>query len=141
MAGNVILQPDGKGDILVENSYQNIVVVDPNKTVRSKNGQTVIEERLVDHENLIMYANLEVALLPRTKLNVGGTPVDDIETISIATINFLKPNNDEFTNTGYYDVLTGLGATEKKGTNQRQEQIFRFPFVETFPCIVCRLYT
>jgi len=123
MAGNVILQPDGKGDILVENSYQNIVVVDPNKTVRSKNGQTVIEERLVDHENLIMYANLEVALLPRTKLNVGGTPVDDIETISIATINFLKPNNDEFTNTGYYDVLTGLGATEKKGTNQRQEQI------------------
>ena len=78
MAGNVILQPDGKGDILVENSYQNIVVVDPNKTVRSSNGQTVIEERLVDHENLIMYANLEVALLPRTKLNVGGTPVDDI---------------------------------------------------------------
>ena len=123
MAGNVILQPDGKGNILVENSYQNILVVDPNKTVRSQNGQTVIEERLVDHENLIMFANLEVALLPRTKLNVGGTPVDDIETISIAAINFLKPNNAEFINTGYYDVLTGLGATEKKGVNQRQEQI------------------
>lgn len=123
MAGNFVFQADGKGDILVENAYQNIIVVDPNKTVRRSGGNTLVEERLVDHENLIMYANLEVSLLPRTKLNVGGTPVDDIETISIASVNFLKPNNDEFINTGYYDVLTGLGSTENKAVNQQREQV------------------
>ena len=52
MAGNI--QADNNGDILVEFDYNNIIVVDPNKTIR--NGRT--EERLVDHEKLVMYDNL-----------------------------------------------------------------------------------
>ena len=66
MAGNSF--GDNSGSIYAE-SFDNIIVVDPNKVVRAGvNGQTVIEERLVDHENLVMYANLECELLPRTSL-------------------------------------------------------------------------
>ena len=54
-------------DILVEFDYQNITVIDPNK-IRINNRT---QERLVNHENLVMYANLEAKMLPRTKLLVG----------------------------------------------------------------------
>jgi hypothetical protein len=53
MAGN--LQGDKSGNILVEFDYQNIVIVDPNKTIDTFGN---IKERLVDHESLVMYANL-----------------------------------------------------------------------------------
>ena len=39
--------------------------LDRNK-IYDKNGQ--FQERLVEHENLIMYANLEARIIPRTKL-------------------------------------------------------------------------
>jgi len=121
MAGNVV--GDNSGSIYAE-AFDNIIVVDPNKVVRAGvNGQTVIEERLVDHENLVMYANLECELLPRTRLNVGASPTTQVETISIASINFLKPNNDQFMNTGYYDDLTGLNSNEGKARLQRSEEV------------------
>lgn len=115
MAGNIL--PDNSGDILVEFDYDNIIVVDPNKTIDS-NGN--INERLVDPENLVMYANLEAELIPRTKLAVGNTPDQGITTISIASINFLKGNNDQYFTTGYYDEMTGKGAKSGKGQNQTQ---------------------
>ena len=94
MAGETI-KADQSGNILVEFDYNNIILVDPNKV---KDSQGRISERLVDHENMVMYANLEAELLPRTKLAVGATP-DNIRTISIAKINFLKPNNDQYLTT------------------------------------------
>ena len=131
MAGNGF--SDNSGNIFVEEAYNNIILVDPNKTSRtSTNGQKVIEERLVDHENLVMFANLEVDLLPRTKLAIGGTPQDNIRTISIAKINFLKPNDDQFLNTGYYDDLTGLGAINGQARLQRNETIVSNPDGTTF---------
>ena len=84
MADNFL--SDNSGDILVEFDYNNIIVVDPNKTI---DGQGNIQERLVDHENLVMFVNLEAELLPRTKLAVGGSPQDVATTISVAKINFL----------------------------------------------------
>jgi hypothetical protein len=113
MAGNI--QADNNGDILVEFDYNNIIVVDPNKTIDS-NGK--IEERLVDHEKLVMYANLEADMLPRTKLAVGGAPNDRITTISVAKINFLKPTQNSYLSTGYYDQLTGENTTKFRGQNQ-----------------------
>ena len=89
MAGNI--RADNNGDIYVEFDYNNIIVVDPNKTI-DNSGK--IQERLVDHESLVMYANLEADMLPRTKLAVGGTPNDRIRTISVAKINFLKPKTN-----------------------------------------------
>jgi hypothetical protein len=86
MAGN--LQGDKSGNILVEFDYQNIVVVDPNKTIDSFGN---IKERLVDHENLMMYANLEAEIVRGTKLSVGDVPSDNTRTVSVAQMNFLRP--------------------------------------------------
>jgi len=113
MAGNI--QADNSGNIYVEFDYNNIIVVDPNKTV---DNQGKIQERLVDHEKLVMYANLEAEVLPRTKLAVGATPTDRIRTISVAKIDFLKPTKNSYLSTGYYDEITGNNTTKFKGENQ-----------------------
>ncbi len=111
-----------KGNVHVLFDYQNIVLVDPNK-LEDKNGN--ITERLVEHENMVMYANLEAKIVPRTKLIIGDNGQDQYRTISIAKINFLKPNDDEFLNSGYVDEITGLGSTEGKGINQNKEEVIR----------------
>jgi hypothetical protein len=117
MAGNIIA--DENGDVYVEFDYNNIIVVDPNKTIDSEGK---IQERLVDPEKLVMYANLEADMLPRTKLAVGGTPNDRIRTISVAKINFLKPTKNSYLSSGYYDQLTGENTTKFKGENQMFSQ-------------------
>ena len=117
MAGN--LQGDNSGNIYVEFDYNNLIVVDPNKTIDAFGK---IKERLVDHENLVMYANLEAEVLPRTKLAVGASPEDRQRTISVAKMNFLKPTKDTYLGTGYYDELTGENTTKFKGENQMLDQ-------------------
>lgn len=79
---------DNQENILVEFDYNNIIVVDPNKVI-DENGSA--KERYVKQEDLVMYANLECKVLPRTKLAVGVDNNDAIQTVSIASINFLKP--------------------------------------------------
>ena len=65
MADNNI---NGGDNIWVDFDYQNVFLVDPNKTV-DLNG--VARERQIHHENLVMYANLEATIVfPRTKLAV-----------------------------------------------------------------------
>ena len=118
MAGN--LQADNSGNILVDFDYNNIIVVDPNKTIDSFGN---VKERLVDHENLVMYANLEAEVVPRTKLSVGGSPEDRIRTISVAKINFLKPTKNAYLGTGYYDELTGKNSTKYEGVNQPKQTL------------------
>jgi len=113
-----IIKADASGWVHTEFNYNNIILVDPNKVV---DAQGNISERLVDHENLVMYANLEAELLPRTKLNVGSSP-DSIRTISIAKMNFLKPNNNDYLNTQYYDELTGKNSINGNASNQIQAQ-------------------
>jgi hypothetical protein len=105
MAGNT--PGDNSGNILVEFDYNNIIVVDPNKTIDAFGN---IRERLVDHEKMVMFANLEAELLPRTKLAVGGTPEDTATVISVAKINFLRPTEGTSLTTGYYDELTGKNS-------------------------------
>ena len=116
MVGNI--QGDKSGKVYTEFDYNNIIIVDPNKTIDSQGN---ISERLVDHENLIMFANLEAELLPRTKLAVGSSP-DSIRTVSIGKINFLNPTKDGYLTTNYYDELTGENSIKGKGTNQTQSE-------------------
>jgi len=116
MAGN--LQADNSGNILVDFDYNNLIVVDPNKTIDSFGN---IRERIVDHENLVMYVNLEAEVIPRTKLAVGGSPEDRIRTISVAKINFLKPTKNSYLGTGYYDDLTGENSTKYQAVNQPKQ--------------------
>lgn len=75
--------------VYVETDYENIVVVDPNKVV---NRDGTVEERLPDHENLMMYANLEARSIPRTKLAIGSNYNDSILNVGVGQlkVNFLK---------------------------------------------------
>ena len=116
MVGNV--QADNSGNILVELDENNIIVVDPNKTVDDFGN---VRERLVDHENLVMYANLECDVVPRTKLAVGGNPADRLQTISVAKMNFLKPTKNSYLGSGYYDELTGGNVTKFSSKDQKSE--------------------
>ncbi len=52
-------------NILVELDYQNICLIDPNKVV---NIDGTVRERQIHHEDLVMYANLEAKMIPRSKL-------------------------------------------------------------------------
>ena len=116
MAGKV--KGDNSGHIYVEADYNNIIIVDPNKIVDSENK---IQERLVDHENMVMYVNLEAELLPRTKLAVGSSP-DNIRIVSIAKMNFLKPTKGQSLTTEYYDEITGENSRQGEGINQSNRE-------------------
>lgn len=96
-----------------ENS--NIVLIDPN-SVRDSNG--VKKDRVIKQENLIMYANLEAKAVPRTKLAIGQDVESSVNNTTVASINFLKPNNKGSFDTSYTDEVTGAGSTQGQGINQ-----------------------
>lgn len=106
---------DNPENILVEFDYNNITIIDPNKVI-DENGRA--KERLVKQEDLVMYANLECKVLPRTKLAVGTANNDAIQTVSIATINFLKPGNKEYLDNSWTDEMTGKDSLTGEGVNQ-----------------------
>ena len=104
-------------NILVELDYQNICLIDPNKVV---NIDGTVRERQIHHEDLVMYANLEAKMIPRSKLVVGTGLNDAVQTLPIASINFLRPNGDTMLSNKYTDQITGLNVLSGKGTNQPQ---------------------
>lgn len=91
-------------NILVEFDYQNIIIVDPNKIVDTEGN---VKERQIKHENLVYYASLECQLLPRTRLAVGSNNIQEIQNVTISTINFLAPAGEQFLKNTYYDEFTG----------------------------------
>ena len=114
--------------IYVETDYDNIILVDPNKIVINNE----VKERLVNHEDLVFYANLETKVIPRTKLAIGESFDSPVINTSIASlegtapndkINFLQPygNKKGGFDTSWSDQLTGSGAREGKGVNQTTE--------------------
>jgi hypothetical protein len=115
---------NGEENILVEFDYNNITVIDPNKVI-DENGKA--KERFVKQENLVIYANLECRVLPRTKLAVGVSNSDNIQTISIASINFLSPAGQTKLNTNWTDEITGKDSLEGKGVNQPNQQTIQNP--------------
>ena len=102
-------------NILVEFDYQNITVIDPNKII-DNDGK--VSERLINHEDLVIYANLECNVVPRTKLAVGVPLNESLKTISVGKINFLNPGFKTFLEDGYVDEITGKNSLEGKGVNQ-----------------------
>ena len=108
-------------NILVDFDFNNITIVDPNKVIDS-DGKA--KERNVKQENLVFYANLECKVLPRTKLAVGVASNDAIQTVSIATINFLKQGDKQFLDNSYTDEITGKDTIKGLGVNQvKQESV------------------
>jgi len=116
MADNVTTNDN----IFVDFDCQNIILVDPNKT-QSADGRVV--ERRLAHENLVMYANLEARVIPRTKLAVGAPINDAIQNIPLATMNFLRPGGRTTLRNDYLDEITGLNTVSGKGTNQPSRRI------------------
>ena len=102
-------------NILVEFDYNNITIVDPNKVVDLDGN---VKERYVKQENLVMYANLECKVLPRTKLAVGSANGDAIQTVSLASINFLNPGGKGLLDNAYTNEITGQGSLDGNGVNQ-----------------------
>ena len=109
---------DKPENILVELDYNNITIIDPNKLV-DEHG--VASDRHVRQEDLVMYANLECKVIPRTKLSVGTANNDAIQTISVASMNFLKPGGKRFLDNEYTDEFTGKEAIQGKGVNQPKQ--------------------
>ena len=104
-------------NILVEFDYQNINVIDPNKIIDDNNQ---VQDRVVNQENLVMYANLEAKLIPRTKLATGRPLDDPNQSVEIASINFLRPGGKDYLTDTYYDEFTGYQTIEGKGLNQQK---------------------
>lgn len=96
---------DNKGDIFVEADFDNIFSIDPNK-IYDEFGN--VQQRLVNHEELVMYANLECNILPRTKLQLGVGAEEKGTNVVIATtkINFMNPGNKNFLDTSWVDNFT-----------------------------------
>ena len=115
---------DSQENILVELDYDNISLIDPNKVIDLQGN---IKDRLVKQEDLVMYANLECNVLPRTKLAVGTAMNDSQRTISVGKINFLNPGNKTFLGTLWADELTGKDTLEGKGVNQKNETSVKNP--------------
>ena len=110
---------DKSENILVEFDYNNITIVDPNKVI---DGQGKIKDRYVNQEDLVMYANLECKVLPRTKLAIGVDGADQVRTISVAAINFLNPGNKGVLNNEYTDEITGKDSLAGNGVNQPKSE-------------------
>ena len=115
---------DNSENILVEFDYQNISVIDPNKVI-DQDGN--VKDRLIKQENLVMYANLECSVLPRTKLAVGVPQSEAIRTISVGKINFLNPGFKEFLDTKWSDEITGKDTVKGMGVNQPAINITKNP--------------
>ena len=104
----------GSENIYFEES-SNIVLIDPNSVKDSKG---LKKDRVIKQENLVMYANLEANAVPRTKLAVGQGVESSINNTTVASINFLKPNDKNTFDTSYTDETTGAGSAQGRGINQ-----------------------
>ena len=69
--------------IFIETEYDNVLLINPNEIYDSNNLRS---PRLVDHEDLVYYANLETFIVPRTKLAIGESLDSAVMNTTIATI-------------------------------------------------------
>ena len=100
-----------KGNIWTTNVGNNLIVVDPNKIVGSDGSP---QDRLVNTEDLVMYANLEAKIFPRSKVVSGGKRGDKISVgIFDGELNFLKPKNSDFHNSDWTEAFTNPDINKK----------------------------
>jgi len=90
----------GNEQIYLENEFDNIALINPNKII---NSEGFPEDRNIKQEDLVIYANLECNLQPRSRLLVGSD-VQRLETVAIATVNFLKPNGQDYLSTRWTEL-------------------------------------
>lgn len=76
-------------NILVKVDENNLIYLDPNTVI--VDGQ--IQPRLVNHENLVMYVNLEADLVPRSRLSINNN-TNTLESIAKGTFNMLRSQSN-----------------------------------------------
>lgn len=81
-------------------AFDNIFVIDPNKLINS-NGFP--EDRNIAQEDLVIYANLECNVQPRSRL-LSGQNKQTLKNESIASVNFLRPNNQNSLTTNWTNL-------------------------------------
>ena len=106
-----------KGNIWTSNVGNNLIIVDPNKIVGSDGSP---QDRLVNSEDLVMYANLEAKIFPRSKVVAGGKRGDKISVgIFDGELNFLKPKNSDFHNSDWTEAFTNPDINKKTFTKDK----------------------
>jgi hypothetical protein len=101
-------------NILIKTDENNLIYVDPNSVLVNNE----VQPRSVSQERLVMYANLEADIIPRTTLTSDGDK-NSLRSIAKGTLNFLSsqvgdstdPNDRNFT-TNWTDAY--LERTERK---------------------------
>ena len=107
------------GNIYTDPVGNNLVVVDPNKVVIG--GQ--VKDRLVAHEDLVMYVNLTAKIFPRSKI-ISGIGDGDKVVVDIfeGDLNFLKPKGTNKLNSDWTEGFTNP-EINKKLINEDEEVI------------------
>jgi hypothetical protein len=96
MAKNKITNSE---DILIKADQNNLIYIDPNSVIDRNGG---ISPRNLQQENLVMYANLEADIVPRTIL-ASGNDQTTLTSIAKGTLNFLKNQDGKDYDTKWTD--------------------------------------
>jgi hypothetical protein len=118
-------------NILVRVDQQNIIHVDPN-SILTQDGE--IKSRLVDHENLITYVNLEADLVPRSIL-FSENNQNTLLSIASGTFNMMRNQGDknEFENNFDSDWTNVFVPDSKETTNNGSTNNQKYdPSAQTF---------
>jgi len=73
-------------EILIKVDQNNLIYIDPNSVVDETG---LVYPRNLNQEKLVMYANLEADIVPRSNL-VAGNDKNTLTSIAKGTLNFLK---------------------------------------------------
>lgn len=97
-------------NILVKVDSNNLIYIDPNSVVNADNQ---VEPRGVQHENLVMYLNLEADIVPRTILATPDSETKGGRLISIAkgNLNFLRNQNGRDFDTSWTESFNPENST------------------------------
>jgi hypothetical protein len=104
-------------NILVKVDQNNLVYIDPNSVI-DKDGN--IQPRDIKQENLVMYANLEADIIPRSIL-AATNDQNTLLSIAKGTINFLRNQNGREYNTSWTDAYLSDRVKYEKQTENGKE--------------------
>jgi hypothetical protein len=105
MGNNDLTQSE---NILIKVDQNNLIYIDPN-SVLDENGQ--VQPRGVKQEKLVMYANLEADLIPRTTLIADGNK-NTLTSIAKGTLNFLSRQDGKDFDSSWTDTFVPESSNE-----------------------------
>lgn len=112
-------------NILVKVDQNNLIYIDPNSVIDSDG---IIKSRGIEQEKLVMYANLEADLIPRSIL-VSENDQTTLTSVAKGTVNFLSNQRgrdfDASWTDSYVDSPKLNTANDQKAQNAEEEKQFK----------------